>query len=298
MSLNPEMLTLARESRGFTQTSLAQKLGVSQGKISKYETGLLEVSKEELARISVILDYPEEFFFQGDTVYGLTDVVYYRKRQGLPISEQKIIEAQVNVLRMRVMRLLRGVDLESPNQFARLDVDSFAGGPQEIARRVRADWHLPAGPIRSVTGAIEIAGGVVFRRSFGTTQLDAVIQSPNGLCPLFVVNANIAAGDRLRFTLAHEIGHVVMRNSLSPDPEKEANEFASEFLMPVREIAGDLNDFGLAKAASAEAILESIDSVLIRRIRSRENQSAKIQKPLCRNVGQGLAGQRTYSGSS
>jgi len=189
----------------------------------------------------------------------------YRKRQGLPISEQKIIEAQANVLRMRVTRLLRGVDLESPNQFPRLDVDSFADGPQEIARRVRADWHLPSGPIRSVTGAIESAGGFVFRRPFGTTQLDAVIQSPNGLCPLFLINSNVPAGDRLRFTLAHEIGHVVMRNSLSPDPEKEANDFASEFLMPAREIAGDLNDFGLAKALRLKPYWKVSIQALIRR---------------------------------
>ena len=39
MGFNHEMLTLARESRGLSQTQLARGLGLSQGEISKIENG-------------------------------------------------------------------------------------------------------------------------------------------------------------------------------------------------------------------------------------------------------------------
>ncbi|MBK7012326.1 MAG: ImmA/IrrE family metallo-endopeptidase [Xanthomonadales bacterium] len=36
-------------------------------------------------------------------------------------------------------------------------------------------------------------------------------------------------GDRWRFTLAHELAHLVMHDIPKPDMEDEADEFASEF---------------------------------------------------------------------
>ena len=42
-TVNPEMIGLGRESRGLTQGQLAKLLGVSQGKISRFEAGMLAV---------------------------------------------------------------------------------------------------------------------------------------------------------------------------------------------------------------------------------------------------------------
>jgi Zn-dependent peptidase ImmA (M78 family) len=43
--------------------------------------------------------------------------------------------------------------------------------------------------------------------------------------------------DRMRFTLAHELGHLVMHHDQpTQSMEQEANEFASAFLMPARDI--------------------------------------------------------------
>ena len=47
-------------------------------------------------------------------------------------------------------------------------------------------------------------------------------------------------GDRQRFTLAYELGHLVMHLQTNPsftrDISHEANEFAAEFLMPEKDI--------------------------------------------------------------
>src|SRR5439155_22483179 len=66
---NPEMVSLARESRGLTQIELARKLEVSQGYLSKIESDLLEPSLELVNRLARLLDYPSSFFYLPDRVY-------------------------------------------------------------------------------------------------------------------------------------------------------------------------------------------------------------------------------------
>ena len=53
--------------------------------------------------------------------------------------------------------------------------------------------------------------------------------------PVIFVNRNLCPS-RLRFTLAHELGHLVMHNSYSDHADDEANEFAAELLIPEAEL--------------------------------------------------------------
>ena len=56
-----------------------------------------------------------------------------------------------------------------------------------------------------------------------------------GIPPLVVLNSDQPAG-RMRFTLAHELGHLVMHRFPTPDMEREANEFAAALLVPGEDI--------------------------------------------------------------
>jgi Zn-dependent peptidase ImmA (M78 family) len=113
---------------------------------------------------------------------------------------------------------------------------------------VRAAWRLPLGPVANVTASIESAGGIVLKCAFGTHQIDAAHLWLPGLPPLFFVNRD-APGDRLRWTLAHEVGHAIMHRNPTSDVEEEANQFASEFLMPAHEIAHQLHGLTIQQAA-------------------------------------------------
>ncbi len=245
---NPEMLKLARESRELTQKALADLSGVDQGNISKYERSIIEVSDSALEKLSRALRYPVEFFMQQDEVRGIgSGCFYHRKRQSMPVGELEIIQAKINILRMQATRLIQGVDVDHDNRIHRLDINDGETA-EGIARLVRATWDLPLGPIRNLVRAIERAGAIVFRCSFGTKKLDAISQWCRGLPPMMFVNSDVP-GDRARWNLAHELGHIVMHRIPSEDGEREADQFASEFLMPAREIAADLNDLNLQRAA-------------------------------------------------
>jgi Zn-dependent peptidase ImmA (M78 family)/DNA-binding XRE family transcriptional regulator len=240
------MLVLARESRSKTQSELARLLGVSQGLLSRIEAGITDVSEELLQRIVKTLDYPPAFFYQTDQVYSHgSKCIYHRKRQSLTISALRQLFAEINIIRIQVNRLLMGAEIESDNKFYRMDIEEYHS-PEDVAQILRRYWGLQSGPIENLVLAIESAGGIVIPCNFGTAKLDALSQWPQGGLPLFFVNSE-SPTDRLRFTLAHELGHVIMHQIPSNDMESEADRFAAEFLMPARDIRLDLRPLSLSR---------------------------------------------------
>lgn len=260
----PAMVTLARESRGFTQSRLASIVGISQGHLSKIEAGLLPISEHVAARIANVLDYPVDFLAMSEPIYGPgTSEFFHRKRQSLSTRLLTQLHAKVNIQRIHVARLLRAVELD-PDQIPEIDPDAFAGSVADIARAVRAAWALPPGPVGSVTRSIEDAGGIVITVDFGTPLLDAVSRWVPGLPPLFFLNRD-TPGDRARMTLAHELGHMVMHHVARPAMEDEAFGFAQEFLMPERDIRHHLSDLTLDKLLSLKLHWKvSMQALLVR----------------------------------
>ena len=68
-AINPEMIVLAREIRGFTQKELAENINISQGMLSKIEKGLFNASQDFLLSIYDFLNFPISFFEQKDQLF-------------------------------------------------------------------------------------------------------------------------------------------------------------------------------------------------------------------------------------
>jgi transcriptional regulator with XRE-family HTH domain len=208
--VNPEMLGLARDYVGFTQAGLAARLSFTQTTLSRYEAGIVDIPHDHLVEIAQVLDRPLSFFYRDDRIYA-TSAFYHRKRSKLSAKDGKRIGAQVNDLRIQANMLLFEAQIESAYRFHHLG-SVVCGSPEHSARQLRQLWQLPPGPIRNVVSSIESAGGIVFPCQFGTDKLDGISQwtldNPNAP-PVFFVNEEMPA-DRQRFTLSHEIGHVVM----------------------------------------------------------------------------------------
>ncbi|MBK7143595.1 MAG: ImmA/IrrE family metallo-endopeptidase [bacterium] len=246
-NVNAEMLILARESRGLTQRQLADMVEIAQSAISKYENGLLDVPEEHVTDIANALDYPESLFSRRDSIEGSgSTCMYHRKRQTLPVHELRRIHAYTILTMIRVARLLRSASMEPAYPFPRYDVNEY-GGPDVIAGLVRRAWRLPMGPIKDLTAVIENAGGVIIPLSFGTRKLDAISQWPVGMPPMFFINSDMPF-ERIRFSLAHELGHLIMHAIPTPEQEPEADEFASSFLMPEEVIRRDLRFLSIPNA--------------------------------------------------
>jgi Zn-dependent peptidase ImmA (M78 family) len=125
---------------------------------------------------------------------------------------------------------LRGVDFAPRSNVPALDVEQY-GSPEKIASTVRSHWGVPSGPIKNLTRVAERAGVIVGTSAFG----GASVSGATFRVPIVLLN-ELYPADRMRFTLAHELGHLVMHRFPTPDMESEANQFASAILMPENEI--------------------------------------------------------------
>lgn len=266
--MNPQMLTLLRESRGMSGAQLAKASGVPQPTISKMENGYSPMDPDRVRALARALDYPESAFAWPDAVYGFGSASFYhRKQQTLPQTTLRKIQAQVNLTRMRLVRLLKSVEVASRNVLPSIEVEEL-GSAAEVARAVRALWSLPMGPVRNLAAALEQAGIVIVHSSFESPRISA-ISNPgvDGAPALIVLNTGMPA-DRERFTLAHELGHLVMHSGiLAEDAEAEADQFAAEFLMPAAEIRSQLKDLDLSRAVQLKTTWRVAISALIRRAR-------------------------------
>jgi Zn-dependent peptidase ImmA (M78 family) len=267
-TFNPEMLILAREFRGLTQTELAERIGVKQGTVSKIESGL-QSPDSVVGDASRVLQFPTDFFKQEDRVFGFNaGVFFHRKRQAVSDRILRRLHATMNITRMRIHRLLRALPGDEPHQFLfrKIDVAAYRNGPEEVADVAKAMWQVPIGPVRNMIEVIESAGGVVVPMDFGTLQADAISEWVPGYPPIFLINSNVGiTGDRLRLTLAHEVAHVLMHDYPHPDIEDQANSFAAEFLMPRKQIKASLYHLTIAKLAQLKKIWKVSMAALIQR---------------------------------
>lgn len=281
---NYRMVVLARESRGLSQSELAGKADLSPALLSKIEGGLRPITAGALDKIAHALDYPTEFFAQTDHVHGAgTNELYHRKRQAIPVRTLTKAYALMNIQRMHLERMLVGVEVADPD-IPRFSVSEF-GNVADIARTVRARWHLPSGPIENVTSAIEAVGGIIIPFDFGTRQIDAVSQWPPTAPPLFFVNPT-APSDRCRYTLSHELGHMVMhQEDAGPSMEREADQFAAEFLMPERDVRPYLVGVTLSKLIDLKAFWKVSMGALLKRAEDLGSISARHARTLWMQMG-------------
>jgi len=239
--LNPEILLIARESRGESQKAVAEAANISQGMISKAENGIIDLSDEQIEWVAEHLHYPAALFYEPGRVRAVGSAcLYHRKRKTLPARVLKGLNARMELRLITVRRLLRDLDIDAERMFHTMDPDEYGGSPVEVARALRAAWRIPPGPITNVTGLIESAGGVVVTSDFGTRKLMGMSCWERNALPLFFLNNRMSTAD-LRWTLAHELGHLTM-HAVPPggDPEEEADAFAGEFLAPRALIAPEL----------------------------------------------------------
>lgn len=248
---NPEMLELARRSRRLTQAQLAAQTGVGQGTISKYEVGMSSIPDEDLVKLSIALDYPPYFFTQSSSIEGPSiSESFHRKRQNInaPILHQ--VYAIAEIRRIEAHKLLKSWDrdnLSSP-QFP---IDEYEDNVEKVARTIRALWQIPPGPISNLTKVIEKEGGFIYEYDFGTRQIDGFSHRSSRMPPMFYLNKNVPP-DRWRWTLAHELGHIIMHfeaDRPAKEMEDQANRFAGEFLAPGHELKPQLLNLDFQKLA-------------------------------------------------
>ncbi len=248
-------IRIARESRGLSQKELSELIGVTQATLSRFEIGALDVTQEVVSKLSQALNYPETMF-ERDVRLGGENTLFYRKRASMTVKHLSILESKISILSKSIDELMESIDI--PELRIPAVEPTADNSPQEIAYKIRTLLGVPAGPIDNIVSLLERNGVIVLFIDFNDMdKFDGLTMFTTNQAPVIWINRN-APNDRKRYSLAHELGHLVMHlrsDDLDKDEKQkeiEANQFAAEFLMPESQCKEDLfnlkyKDLGMKK---------------------------------------------------
>lgn len=242
--INTEMLTLAREAKGFTQKDLADQVGCRQSRLSKIEAGELMPNENDIQSFVRVLGQIRDFFFRQGSAMPAS-VSFYRKTQTFPLKMLRQCNALMNVRRLQIEGQIGQCKL-GEHELPFLSPQKGNGGAKAVAKELRQRWGINRGAVQYLTKLVEDTGCVIVDYSFPSAKLDGLCIRAKQKTPIIFLNKDLAKSRR-RLSLAHELGHLVMHTDPHEDVEDEAWEFASEFLMPAAEIEPQLVGLNLDK---------------------------------------------------
>lgn len=244
-----QRLERARKAMGLSLRGLGDKVGLSQTAISKYEKNQINPDSTMLMKFAKELGVKVEYFLRPEKFTLSLSGIDYRKKE-LTKKNMELINSQV------LNKVEKRFELES--FFPQKPIEEFflptnlfsdtlhsAEDIEEISNKLRISWNLGFSPIPDLIDVLESKGIRVFVIDDSMdNNFDGLATKVNGQ-PIIVICSDWT-GDRQRFTLAHELGHLVFNgkkiNCYNGDEEKAANHFAGAFLLPEEAIKDELGE--------------------------------------------------------
>ena len=220
--------------RDLSLRDLGERADLSAQALSKYERGLDIPSSGSLLRLSRALDLPVEFFLRPRRVLEIRPD--YRKRASLAARQEEALQARIlewldRYLEIEEIRTPEGADFSFSAGFPR--PVATAEDVEQAALDLREAWRLGWDPIENLTELLEdrhIWVGLIDAESrFDACTFRAEV---DGRSRPVIVSRRGLPGDRQRFSLAHELGHLLLAPAGDLAAEAVANRFAGAFLVP------------------------------------------------------------------
>lgn len=253
----------ARLFRGITLTELSLRTGISKQSLSLYENGENYPDSEKGQKIALALNFPYDFFLYHDHNKTSTDVTYFRSLTSATKMSRTSQSIKLEFVAQIYEVLLNYIDfpsLELPD----VDFDSNSDDLvisknikefdqiEQIANSVRKYWDLGMEPIEDLQYELEKHGIIVTGFNTEDDKIDAFSQRTslnNGTVYFICVDQGKDSEGRIRFDMAHELGHILLHpwseslELISKDEfkarERQANMFASAFLLPKESFESD-----------------------------------------------------------
>ncbi|WP_338334977.1 helix-turn-helix domain-containing protein [Xanthomonas euvesicatoria] len=233
-TFNGGQLRLARHFWGKTLNDVAVDIDKTRQYVSQLETGKAKPRSDDPIVLSLAdsLQVMPAFFYKTAGTLLSEDQAHFRKLATTKTSTRQRVLAMGTIFDQLVEFFDTKVRLPDVN----FPDESGAHTAEEIelaAERVRRHWSLGVGPIAHMVRVVESAGAVVAFFNDASAEVDAL--SITSRRPVIVRNDAKASPFRMRFDIAHELGHLVLHEGqVTGDrkTESEANRFASAFLLP------------------------------------------------------------------
>lgn len=255
-----QRLQRARATRGMSLRALGRAAGVSHAAIRKYERNETMPSSQVLLRLADALAVPVDSLLRPPA-FELTEAVFhFRDEHRLPprVRHRLLIDVQAWWARYEEAATIYGEmggvgggGLPDPYR-----VESWED-VERAAEALRAEWELGTAPVANLVSALEDRG-IRVHLVRGHDGFNALSFHVPGREPAMVVTRD-APGDRQRFSLAHEIGHLwldVISDAGIP-VEAACHRFAAAFLAPRPAVTRELGERRTAIALQELAWLKA-----------------------------------------
>ena len=224
-----------RLDRQLTQEQLAERAGISRMAVGKIERGVVVPRAGTLDDLAAALAVPV-----GELVTPVRSLESVRFRAKAQVHGRGQILAVVSKWLDAYCWL--EAELDDRRAFRFQAASAVGGTPTEVAQGVRPVVGLQAAePVRNISRLLEDNG---VKLLFLETRRDSFFGLSVGKGdggPAVVVNTwDRISVERWIFTAAHELGHLLLHpleyqrgaTEMRAEPEREADAFASELLMP------------------------------------------------------------------
>lgn len=220
-----------------TKKALAEKAAISQVTLTRIESGqTLEPERETVVALAAALQYPLKFFYLEDCDELTPKMVSFRRLSSLTARQRDAALSSGALAHLLDDWVTRRFNVPEPNLLDLRDED-----PVSAAAALRRFWGLGFKPIPDLIRLLEAKGVRFFSITERNKNVDAFSCWKDGV-PYVFLNM-FKSAERSRFDTAHELGHLVMHLHGEPNgqaAEREADKFASAFLIPQEDLIAHL----------------------------------------------------------
>lgn len=300
--LRPSRITEAREARAFSMGDLADLVGVTRQAISKYERGISKPTLDVLLAISRELNFPLEFFYKQEfETMARSSPLFFRSNINISKKEKTACRYNIKWASEIKRQLEDYVDFPNVGLFT-IDVNydelTFED-IENLALKIRNLWGIGDAPVGDLIGLLENNGIIVSQLPTHEKKfkgIDAFSCWRNGT-PYILYNSKQKSAVRIRFSILHEVGHLIMHSSVSDEDsikksiiefvDQQADRFAAAFLLPATSFPDDLHGSSLSAIKVAKEKWQVSMSAIIKRCETldllTENQIAYLKKQMTKN---------------
>jgi Zn-dependent peptidase ImmA (M78 family)/transcriptional regulator with XRE-family HTH domain len=234
-----ERIRMARRAAGLSQQALGDRAGVSKMSISKYERGEMTPGSAMLVRIADATGMRVDYFLRPITFQ--VSAPCYRSKSSMSARSRGVVEEKVREWLDRYVDVEALLDVSVPFPYggAMRNIKTM-DDVENAAQKLRQTWDLGDDPIPSVVGMLEDRGVKVGLVN-GEIGLDALTFLIDGVSPAIAVRRDVP-GDRERFSICHELGHIVLATTADLSAEKAPQRFAGAFLVPAQTARRELGE--------------------------------------------------------
>ncbi len=239
---NGKRLSLARMRRRLTAKGLADIAGLAPLTITRLEKGDNPPDKATVSKLSDVLGFPVKFFDADEPPELDTSSVSFRSLSKMSAKERDAALSAGSLGLELSDWVEKKFALPKPNL---IDL-SHETNPESASKWMRQHWGLGEKPIGNMIALLETQGVRVLSLAENTSAVDAFSFWRDGKPYIFLNNFKTA--EHSIFDSAHELCHLVMHlhggpRGQSRSAEREANQFASAFLMPENDVRSRMPSF-------------------------------------------------------